>query len=433
MKIFFWFVMVFWVVCTTADLTFAGIDDSFDWKDKKRKLKIFYDFDTASEKLGDKKLKDIMEEAIKNWNDAKDDTGWEFVSGGTSADHDIRIKFDDNLNRGGGASTTGFPAAGDKNRDVSELTITFDPTPEANGTKFEWDADGKDKDKTKNPVSSAKHELSHTIRLDHQGGIRSTTGKIKDPQGSETKGDDVLTISKDDKEEAKKASTAPIKVASAGAGPGSGVNLAVSGFPSELPFVVVTPDINLSIPDTAFGNNVEVDLSRTSLYSMPNPFSTPPGFDHMMKGVHIDVTGLSGHPQLTDELFNFTIPYEDGTEGEGFLIDIADPDYGSIDELSLLPFFYDPSDQRWKQLDPFAFGGDYFLDTTNDFASISIPASFLYNFPNERDPNTGSFFVSLSGHSVIPEPASMWLFGSGLMGAFVFFRRKKKIYALIPR
>ncbi len=426
MKYLYSLVTLFLVIFTTAELTFAGIDDSFDWKDKKRKLKIFYDFDTANNKLGDKKLKDIMDEAIQNWNGAKDDTGWEFVSGGTAADHDIRIKFDDNLNRGGGASTTGFPAAGDKNREVSELTITFDPTPEANGTKFEWDQAGKDKDKTKNPISNAKHELSHTIRLDHQGGIRSTTGKIKDPQGAETKGDDVITISKDDKEEAKKASTAAIKVASAGGAPGSGVNLAVAGFPAELPFAVVTADINLVMPDTAFGNNTEVTLSRTSLYSMPNPFSAPPGFDHIMKGVHIDVTGLSGHPQLTDELIKLTIPYEDGTEGEGFLIDIADPDYGSIDELSLLPFFYDPLDQTWKQLDPFALGGNYFLDTTNDFASISIPASFLYSFPNEGDPDTGSLFISLSGRAVVPEPGSLWLFGSGLMGAFAFSRKKKR-------
>lgn len=402
----------------TANMALAGIDDSFDWKGQKRKLKVFYDFDAANDKLGDKKMKDIMDEAIKNWNDAKADTGWEFVSGGTSADHDIRIKVDDNLNRGGGASTTGFPAKGDKNREVSELTITFDPTPQANGTKFDWDTAGKNKDDTKNPVSNAKHELSHTLRLDHQGGTRSETKKIKDPQGKVTKNDDVTTISQDDKDEAKKASTVPIKVASAPAGPGTSVLLAVSGFPMEIPIPVITPDAKLSIPGSAFLNDALVSFSRTSLYSMPVPFDTPSDVDRMVKGAHIDVTGLSQQPPLlTNSLFTLTIPYEDGVEGDGFLIDIADPDYGSIIESTLRPFIYDPLSAIWKSIDPFALGGSYFLDTANDFARISLPSNLLYSFPNLDDLNTGTLFISISG-TPVPEPSTLFLLGSGLAAMF---------------
>lgn len=378
----------------------AGIDDSWDWKDQKRTLKIFYDFDEANAKLGDKKLKDIMDEAIANWNAVKAETGWEFVTGGTSGDHDVRIRTAPVPTRVNGAGTTGFPKAGAKSREVTRLTITFDPDYQPG-----W---GVNDDTKKNPIGTAKHELTHVMRLDHQGNIRSVSGKLKDGQGDVTKGDDTTTVTQDDKDEAKKASTAPIKTAAAPGGPGNAATLAVFAYASETPVPIVTPNATLSIPSTAFLSAVDVTLSRTSLYSMPDPFAVPADVDLMIKGVHIDVTGLGGPPQLTSQLFALTIPYEDGVEGPGFLIDLADPEYTAIIESSLRPFLYVPDLQSWARLDPLLLGGFFTLDMTNDVAHLSLPADLLYAFPNTDDPNTGTLFLSLGG-TPVPEPSTVVL------------------------
>ena|ERR1019366_1843954 len=61
-------------------LVFAGIDDGWDWKGQKRKLKVWYHFDATTAKLGDQLMKAIIDDALKEWNDVKADTGWEFTS-----------------------------------------------------------------------------------------------------------------------------------------------------------------------------------------------------------------------------------------------------------------------------------------------------------------------------------------------------------------
>jgi hypothetical protein len=187
-------------VLLSASAAWGGINDTWDWVNDpasgkpKRTLAIYYNF-TEGDKLGDLTMKQVMDEAMANWNGVKGETGWEFVLG-TAGSHDIEIKTGDIPKPSGGAATTG--SAG-KDRTVSKLTITFDPTP-AEG--FQW---GSNDDAKKNAVSNAKHELSHTLRLAHQGGTRSKTEKIADPQGHDTKDDDVLTISPTDKTEAKNA------------------------------------------------------------------------------------------------------------------------------------------------------------------------------------------------------------------------------------
>ena len=399
-----------------AGPSMGGISDSWDWKGKARKLKVFYDF-KDTDKLGDKLMKDIMDEAIKNWNDVKADTGWEFETGGTEADHHVRIKVDDTLNKYSGAVSTGLPGAGNTSREVEHRTITFDPTPQhSDGTKFDWDAAGKNKDDTKNPVSTAKHELSHMLRLSHQGGNRTTTGKIKDPTGKVTKGDDVLTVSQDDKNEAKKSSTAPIKTSQAPGVPGTNAFALVPGFPLELPVPVKTPDLTLTVPGSAFTSNAILTLSRTDLSSMPLPFDVPAGVFNMLKGAHIDITGVPGIPGLTDALFTLTIPYEDGAEGEGFLIDVNDPDYGRLIESTLRPFLYDPLAQSWLSIDPAALGGSYVLDTVNDVAQLRLPSSLLFKFPDPNDPVTGTLFLSIAA-TPVPEPATTLLLLIGVLAA----------------
>lgn len=352
-------------------------------------------------------MTDIVKEALANWNGVKGDTGWEFVDGGTEADHDIRIKVGKIDDEAGGAETTGFSAKDATTKRVKELVIISDPEPKEG---FKWDTAGTSKDDTKNPVSNLKHELSHTLRLDHQKGsdvgstddkgLRSQTKIIKQPQGSVTKDDDVLTISAKDKEEAKKASTAPIKVASVGGGPGSSASLTVPGFADETSNAAL---IALRIPGTAFFVNTDVSLSRTSLRSMPDPFNTPMGIDRMVKGENIVLTSNTGQPMLQpNQFFDTSIPYEE------IGIDIADPEYRQVFEASLRPFYYNPQTLSWTLLDPVALGGTYLLDMANNIVSMSLPTDFLTQFSVPGATDSTFLFLSIAGNPV-PEPSNLGL------------------------
>lgn len=392
------------IVMVAAVSAFAGINDTWDWKGGKRKLKVWVNPADADKKFGGKKLKDIVTEAMDNWNGVKADTGWEFENG-TEGSHDIAVKT--GKSGGGGAHTT-FDNI-DKNREVTKRSIEIDPN-FAKGWGFNDQA-------KKNPVSTMKHELSHTLRLTHQGGTRSKTGKIKDPQGGDTKDDDVTTISDDDKKEAKKSSTAPIRKVQASVGPNKDAHLKVLGFPDELPFSPHTTDAEVITPKNLFLSDDELVLSATEFHSMPEPLDVPLGLERMIKGVHLST---EGSPQiLRGSFFDVFVPYEDGVEGEGWLIDIADPKWMPVVESTLRPFFYDPLDGMWKDLT--LFGGTYSLDMVNDVLHMRVPGVFM----NLASPSGNGLFLSISG-TPVPEPGTMVLFALGLAGTARALRRRSK-------
>ncbi|GIV15170.1 MAG: hypothetical protein KatS3mg022_0605 [Armatimonadota bacterium] len=390
------------VVCTFVFPSFAGINDTWDWKGQKRKLKVHVNAADANKEFGGKKLKDIVKEAMDNWNSVKADTGWEFEEG-TASDHDIEIKT--GKSGGGGAHTT-FDNI-DKNREVTKRSVVIDPD-----FKKGWGFNDDDK---KNPVSTMKHELSHTLRLTHQGGTRSKTGKIKDPQGGDTKDDDVTTISQDDKNEANKSSTAPIRKAQAPVGPNKDAHLEVLGFPDELPFAPLALNAEIDIPNNMFTADNELVFSATEFHSMPNPLNVPVGLERMVKGVHISTEQI---PQVNiDSFFDVFVPYEDGMEGEGWLIDIRDPKWTPIIETTLRPFFYEPSMGEWLALDvPFS------LDTTNDFLRMQVPAQFVAQYAGPGSGQQG-LFLSISG-TPVPDASTLVLFSTGLLGLAGAMRRR---------
>lgn len=389
------------VVCTFVLPSFAGINDTWDWKDKKRKLKVHVNAADANKEFGGKKLKDIVKEAMDNWNSVKADTGWEFVEG-TAGDHDIEVKT--GKSGGGGAHTT-FDDI-DKNREVTKRSVVIDPD-----FKKGWGFNDDDK---KNPVSTMKHELSHTLRLTHQGGTRSKTGKIKDPQGNDTKNDDVLTISQDDKNEANKSSTAPVRKAQTPVGPNKDAHLEVLGFPDELPFTPLTLNAEIDIPDNMFTADNELVFSATEFHSMPNPLDVPTGVERMVKGVHISTEQPVQVQSFFDVFTEIKIPYEDGLEGEGWLIDINDPKWTPIVEPTLRPFYFDHSSGQWLALSvPFT------LDTTNDFLRMQVPAWYIAQYAG---PGSGGLFLSISG-TPVPDASTLVLFGTGLLGLAGAMRR----------
>lgn len=108
--------------------------------------------------------------------------------------------------------------------------------------------------------------------------MRSETQNIKDPQGSDTKNDDVLKISNEDIKEAKQSTTSPVDVKKA---PGShtkpDIDLSVSGFPAGLPFSTVSTNATLHIPHGAFRNDTEVSFAVTYPTSAPFSDNTPRG------------------------------------------------------------------------------------------------------------------------------------------------------------
>lgn len=147
-----------------------------DWTGSKRKIKYRIDPNASDQ------WKAWIKEAIDNWNNVKDQTGWEFEEAGEgeTADLDFDITDIPASQHAGGASTSGFGGSS-----LTHLTITIDSdvtdetwpdgtTP--SGGNNGWGTEGEN---TLDPVLVLKHELTHAMRLDHSGG--SDTGDLEDP------------------------------------------------------------------------------------------------------------------------------------------------------------------------------------------------------------------------------------------------------------
>ncbi len=368
------------VMLFVAFPVYAGLDDSWDWPDDpatgkpRREIRIKYDF-PADAKLGDKPLKDVMDEAVANWNSVKDDTGWSFKVVGASEEADVTIQTDDGLNRDGGAATS-FRTDKDGRVVPGSAKIRFDPSP----PKYDWDKAGKNKDDTKNPVSCAKHELSHLLRLDHQGGTRSISKKLKDPQGADTKDDDVTTVSADDKTEAKKTSTLAISKAEEQQPTGHDMDLRVPSLAGEMPAYPTVPEIILWAPNGAFLSPVLVGLQRRNFNSLPDPFLTESGLPgRLIKGADIWLEPLTPMaPQMNaGTQCILTIPYEDGLPGYDHLMEGGDPDYGPVEEYGLHPVLYDARIGRWLDVDLSLVGGGFGVDAGTNTATIIVPVEIL--------------------------------------------------------
>lgn len=407
--------VAFIMVIAVAIPVFAGLDDSWDWPNDpatgkpRRKIRIKYGF-PAGTKLGDQELKDIMDRAVANWNGVKDKTGWEFEVVGASDEADVEVLTEDHDSDGG--AFVEWKVDKDGRVKAGTCKMKFDPTPPGYG----WDEAGKNKDDTKNPVSCAKHELSHLLRLDHQGGKRSVSLKLKDPQGKDTKDDDVTTVSDDDIAEAKKTSTLAIKKAKEDAAHINGCMLAVPAFAGEMPAYPTTPDITLLAPPQAFLSPASVSLMRRNLNSMPDPFlRDSPARGRIIKGLEIVVVGLEGMPpRVNPDWLTATIlvPYEDGTLGYDHLMEHGDPDYGEAEEQSIYPVLWDPRAGMWLPIEPRSLGGSFFRNTAANHVQIELPATLLNAFVMPEDPLESRLIIGLAALKspvgdalmVVPDP-----------------------------
>ena len=67
-------------------------------------------------------------------------------------------------------------------------------------------------------------------------------------------------------------------------------------------------------------------------------------------------------------------------------------------------------------------GETWLGDTTSSIGDS--PDSYLIQFDHRQNPVASSIAVDLTAASVVPVPASVWLFGSGLLGLVGIARRK---------
>ncbi len=377
----------------------AGLDESWDWPNDpatgqpRRKIRIKYGF-PAGTKLGDKDLKDIMDEAVANWNSVKGQTGWEFQVVGATDEADVEVVTEDH-NDDGGAFTEWRQ---DKDGKVvpGSAKVKFDPTPPG----YDWDQAGKNKDDTKNPVSCAKHELSHLLRLDHQGGTRSVSKKLKDPQGKDTKDDDVTTVSADDIAEAQKTAALPRKKDDDTQPSGSDTELRVPTWPLETPEYPTPPDIPdiyMWVPGFVFQNQAVISLQRRNINSLPDPFLVGSGLHgRLIKGVEIRLQSFGEDPRIMPwNQWCLIVPYEGSELGYGHLFDVGDPDYGPVEELGIRPVLWDPRAGMWMPIEAPTLGGTWLLDSAGNRAVLYLGTHLLNAFPS-GDPNHTRLLIALA-------------------------------------
>jgi hypothetical protein len=274
---------LFVALCATVSAEFQG---ESDWENHKRTIRYKFDESVTEQ------WKKWVTEAIKNWNDVKDETGWEFVEAGKDEAADLDIKLENipaNKKRGGACINTEF------NKEViKKLTITIDSdvTDETwpDGEKPEggqngWGTTGS---KTLDPILVIMHELTHAMRLDHGDG--QDTGNVEEPitPGNHDSPKD-RKPSENDISEAKKAAddkTTKKKNKTIGASGGSfshdGVTITVQPgtLPSNYTFGI-RPLSRTRIPDpTLLGstspyNDRGIVISGEITTDFPGEFSKP--------------------------------------------------------------------------------------------------------------------------------------------------------------
>ena len=363
----------------TISTVWAGIDDTWDWQGNKRSLKI--KLDDPNKKLGDKTLKQVMDEAMANWNNAN--AGWTLSYAGASESSDIDVSVGtianssgQQINSGGGV-TSGFGP-----KTVNKLNIKFDPKPKEG---FTWGMSGK---KKMDPVAVAKHELSHCLRLDHEGGV--DTGNLADPF---TPGNHERTPSARDKRHATKAAVIPKKKITAMTGGGQPVLMALQDWShdegitgDQYPFLEL-PGMTTSVAflDWTFPTPVMVEMYQTKGKSVPDRFSMPgeiSPYERFVRGLTLLVESTAVADGLAIQI---TIPYFDNVEDMDpalpeELLDLADPEWGAVQEMELYPVMWNPLEQHWDSL--MATAQFYIAPGTNQ-VFISVPSDLLTQYINE--------------------------------------------------
>jgi hypothetical protein len=357
----------------------ASIDDNWDWTGQKRTLKI--KIADPNEKLGNTTIKDIIDDAMANWNNAA--TGWTFQYAGAGDTPDIDVDVatitdkDGNQKNSGGGVTRGFGA-----KEIKHLDVIFDPDPKEG---FDWGTEGADK---KNPVVCAKHELSHTIRLDHEGGRRKTSHNILDPGNADTGYHDT-TLSDDDKKHATKAAEIEKKESSGSAGGDASGKIGVKEWSHAEDSTHAYPYLPLDNMETylnllpgCFADTVNITVSISSGANIPDHWSMPRDYERFVRGMWVVVD----YPAIPTGIAQIQIPYFDNVTpmdpalGVGYeQKDLADPDWQPImEELDLMPVIWNPNEEEWEDIVT-----SISIDPDSNLARFDIPCSLLTRFLDE--------------------------------------------------
>ncbi len=356
----------------------AGIDDNFEWKNGKRVLYIKIADENAT--LGGVNIKTVMDAAISNWNNISPPTGWTLRYHLPGENEDIKVSVGTITDSSGAQSKSGGACvSGFTGKNVEGLKLEFDPKPKEG---YRWGQTGSDK---LDPVVVAKHELSHCMRLDHEGGV--DTGNLADPV---TPGNHNHTPSERDKKHVSKAAAIAQKAVVALVQPGLPAALTLLDWShceneiDEYPFLaLVNMETRLLLGPDAVVQPGEIQMTLAAGANVPPPWPMPGLHERFVRGLWaVTPDSVQSGPGLME----VQIPYFDGVTDMDpclpeELLDLANPQWGRIvDEMTLYPVIWNPVLEEWTDLRGVAQG--FAVDPGQNLVHFALPVNLLTAFPD---------------------------------------------------
>jgi len=393
--------------------------------------------------------------AMKLWNDAKEQTGWEFeeVPFSRAQCQIFIILADIDESNTGGADIHPLDVLEGQREEadgrVNGAIITIDSHLEDTSDWISEDEDTSDgahdgwstneDDGTRDPIDTIAHELSHTLRLDHHDDYSrlNPDADLSDPKQP---GEHYHALSPADITQATAANRAAWVRASKNVGANGGKNLAIG-------------HVYVDIPEYTFGmnyiNHVVSVLDTTDMTSVP--FNVPEEYSHVFQslGIFADVS--------LKKPIRVTLPYNEevlalggmqmnnieGFSAPGLLEDTITVVRFEKKAWDLTSVVVKPNPSGWELLDAGSEEQIIKLDVENNEITFEITETGYYGLIAKSDPDLISkdlaFQVVRDGKVRTPQgpdketfsidmrvPLTVGFFSTILIGVLGYFLRRKK-------
>jgi len=343
----FWFALTFLLAIIVGPVS-AEFQGDTDWQNNQREL--CYEFDDS---ITDQ-WEEWIEEAIENWNDVSDETGWSFRECKEDEDTDITFELSDDNDPNGGATTTMTRnPAGTGPKVHEQIHIDEDLSDEVwpGGERATggWGTSGAD---TLDPILVLKHELTHVMRLNHSNG--SDSGHLEDPiTPGNHDNPDGRKPSENDQSEAEEAAEVDdgerrnIDVGPEG-GQGCLEEYYERFFEDEIKFVCV------DVPPGAVEQSATLTLEPVVTGRIPDPLLGPlaePG--NVITAAVFFAVNINRKPAGEfSRPIQISMRYSEADLAGGFILDsLHSAELPPFDESSFRGYRYDPDGEVWNILD----------------------------------------------------------------------------------